>query len=67
MNLIRLKRNGKKDDFCDYVELLTLDGKVKYANVNAFSLTEKRHRDMNHKKHFPFWVDDSVYTLTVVE
>ena len=67
MNLIRLSRNGKKDDYCEYVELLTLDGKIEYANIRALNLTEKKHRASDHKKHFPFWVGNSLRTLTTMQ
>ena len=44
MNLIRLSRNGKKDDYCEYVELLSLNGQIEYVNVSALTLAEEKHR-----------------------
>ena len=37
MNLVRVVRDGKADDHCDVVEVLTLDGKVKYVETKEFA------------------------------
>ena len=66
LNLIRLVRDGKKDDICEYVEIVTLEGKAQYLNISELSKLERRHRTDNYHKHFPFWAGKNIRILTTV-
>jgi len=43
MSLVRVVRDGVADDVCDIVEVITLDGKVKYVDIAELARVDKSH------------------------
>ena len=44
LSLIRVVKDGKAEDTCYMVEMITSDGKTQYLDISAFRRLEKEHR-----------------------
>ena len=58
---MRVIRDGKADDYCDIIEMMTLDGKVRYIdiNVDTFERVKEtmlvREGDKDYNR-YPIWM-----------
>ena len=63
LNLVRIIRNGKADDYCEIVEYYGMDGSTHYYDTNAF---EKTTWFVN-KYDYTFWIGKYIHWIYMTE